>query len=167
MSLHGKINTIKDALKHFEFKFSNVWDATPKDIEAYNKLGEFVEEKHNKQFVDNELFGKLYIIFYGQLLKFYKTTLYDPEPTKQLHKSLNQPLEVIIKKFLEIANDQEIFLNMQKVGLLSKHPILMTDKEKEKELSKFKIEMISKPNTYDEVKTNLTSLINFAIDEYS
>ena len=42
--------TIKKALEHFEWKLSNKWQPTEKDIEAYNEIVEFTEAKLKQQY---------------------------------------------------------------------------------------------------------------------
>lgn len=52
---------IDKALRHFEWKFKNVWKATEKDIEAYNAIIDYVELTRSENLCQNELLAKLWI----------------------------------------------------------------------------------------------------------
>lgn len=158
--------TIKKAIEHFQFKLSNVWKPTQPDIEAYNSIIEFVEEKHNNQINNNQLFAKLYISYYAEIIKYYQASVFDKEPQKALHKILDTPIEQLINDFVKKVNDIEVSNKMKLAGINLKHPILQTDQEKEKNLEIFRPEMLENELEYEEAKDNLTSLINLALNEY-
>ena len=101
--------TIKKAVDHFIFKFKNVWKPTNPDIEALKTIIKFVEDKHQKQIQDYQLFAKLYIMVYAQYLDKYKTTVFDEIPQKELHKYLDLPLSHIIESFTKKLNDSELY----------------------------------------------------------
>ena len=148
--------TIKKAIEHFEWKFTNSWKPTEADINAYNIILNFVKDKHEKQYNDNQLFAKLYITFYGELLKYYNTTVFDKEPQKALHQILDTPIQTIIQKFLDKANLQEQTIkHSTKNGF--KHP---------KQVDTSDIEPNATAMTYDEAKENLKTLINLALNQY-
>jgi len=148
--------TIKKAIEHFEWKLSNKWQATQADLNAYNEIVQFTEEKLQDQFTDNQLFAKLYITFYGELLKYYNATVLDKEPQKALHKILDTSMETIIKKFIEKANLQEQTVeHSTKNGF--KHP-------KQVDTSDIKPDAVAM--TYQEAKDNLTAMINMALTKY-
>jgi len=149
--------TIKKAVEHFEFRLSKHWKPTENDINAYNTILKFVEDKHKQQFIDNQLFGKLYIIYYGELLKYYKATVYDKEPQKHLNRVLSAPIEKVIQTFVETSNDVERALEYEIDGVL-KHPQQWTEEDKKN------INMKKPPNSYDECVSNLTAMINSVLD---
>lgn len=149
--------TIKKALEHFEWKLSNSWKPTTKDIEAYNEIVEFTETKLKQQYNDNQLFAKLYITFYGELLKYYNASVFDNIPQKAIHKILDTPIEVIITKFVEKAKlIEQTKEHTDKNGF--KHPKLV-------DTSDIKIDADSM--TYEEAEDNLTALINMALNKYT
>ena len=148
--------TIKKAVEHFEFRLSKHWKPTENDINAYNTILKFVEDKHEKQYNNNQLFGKLYISFYGELLKYYNSTVFDKEPQKALHQILDTSIETIIYKFLNKANLQEQTINhTTKNGF--KHP---------KQVDTSDIEPDAIAMTYVEAEENLKQMINLALDQY-
>ena len=152
----NKNMTIKKALEHFEWKLSNKWNPTTKDVEAYNEIIQFTEDKLQDQYKDNQLFAKLYITFYGELLKYYNATVLDKEPQKALHKILDTSIESIIHKFLAKANLQEQTVeHSTKNGF--KHP-------KQVDTSDIKPDEVAM--TYQEAEDNLTAMINMALTKF-
>ena len=153
----SKTMTIKRAIDHFIWKFSNTWKPTKKDIEALNEIIEFVEQKHQKQFNDNLLFAKLYITFYGELLKFYNASVFDSIPEKAINKILDTEIELIIEKFVDKANlVEQTQKQVAKHGY--KHPMQVKENL---------IEPLNEAMTYEEAVDNLTARINFALNKYS
>lgn len=148
--------TIKKALEHFEWKLSNSWTPTKKDIEAYNEIVEFTQTKLKQQYNDNQLFAKLYISFYGELLKYYDTTVFDSVPQNSLHKILDTPIETIIQKFLDKANLQEQTIEHRKANGI-KHPRIVSTED---------IKPDAEAMTYKEAEHNLTAMINMALTKY-
>lgn len=152
--------TINKAIEYFQFMVSNGhWKKSPKTVEAINCVMDFVEKKHKDQFNNHQLFAKLYITYYGELLKYYRTDVFDDIPQKELHKVLDRPLERIIEDFVKKATDIEQSLQYEVNGVL-KHPLQLSSDQKES------IEILDAVMTYDEAEKNLTSLINLAIDEF-
>lgn len=148
--------TIKKAIEHLAWKFKNSWKPTPKDIEAFNEVAEFTETQLTKQYNDNQLFAKLYITLYGELLKYYNSTVFDKEPQKAIHQILDTPIETLIKKFVDkadlIEQTKEWF---DQAG--NTHPRLS-------DTSSINPEAISM--TYDEAVENLTTMMNMALTKY-
>ena len=148
--------TIKKAIEHFEWKFTNKWKPTEADLNAYNTILKFIKDKHEQQYNNNQLFAKLYITFYGELIKYYNATVFDKEPQKALHQILDTPIQTIIQKFLDKANLQEQTIkHSTKNGF--KHP---------KQVDTSDIEPNATAMTYDEAKENLKTLINLALNQY-
>lgn len=154
------MKTIKDAVNHFLFKLNpknNIWNATERDKQAIDKIIEFVEDKHKNQFNDYQLFAKIYISFYGELLRFYECTVLDSEPQKAIHKILDTPLEDLIKKFIDKHKDVETALSVPKEHRY-KHPLQLKELGLEyKEAEKL---------DYQETEDNFKSLINLAINSF-
>ena len=144
--------TINKAVEHFVFKLKNVWKPTSKDGEAINEIINFVNDKHKKQFSDNQLFAKLYIHYLGKLLRFHQCSVFDGTPEKELNRIFNTPIESLINEFTAIANDQETFIKMKSVGISEKHPLLKSESEKYKEKGKFELEMLEPVMTYEEAE---------------
>ena len=153
------MNTVKKAVEHFLWKLdpkNNQWKATESDIKAIKQIAEFTEDKLKQQFADNQLFAKLYITFYGELLRYYNATVFDKEPQKALNKILDTPIEILIEKFVDKANlieqTKEWF---DEAGNL--HPRLSdTTAIKPEEESM----------TLNEATENLTAMINMALTKY-
>lgn len=161
--------TIKRSVEHFLFKLNpknNIWKATKNDVEAINEIIKFVEEKHAKQLENNQLFAKLYISYYAEILKYYQATVFDNEPQKALHKILDTPIEQLINDFVKTANEIEVSNKMKLAGIEIKHPQLVSEDQKKKEVEIFKLEMLEDEINYEEAKDNLTSLINLSLNTY-
>lgn len=83
------------------------------DIEAYNEIVEYVVNTQKDQLMKNQLFGKLYIYVYGQFLRYYKATVFDEIPQKELHKLLDKPLRNIIEDFKDLLNNDELYSSIE------------------------------------------------------
>lgn len=150
---------IKKALEHFEWKFKNHWKPSKTDLEAYNTLVKYVEQNNTEQFNDNQLFGKIFISFYGELLRYYNTTVFDKQPQIAINKILDTPIETLIKKFMEKATVIEQSKQFEVHGVL-KHPQAMTKEQKQN------IEIIEPIMSYEEAKNNLSAMINNALNSF-
>ena len=148
--------TIKKAIEHFTWRFSNGLTPTPKDVEAINEIIEFTENTLNKNFDNQQLFAKLYITMYGELIKYFNASVFDKEPQKALHQILNTPLDAIIDKFVDKANLQEQTIEHSKKNGF-KHP-------KQVDTSDIKPDAIAM--TKDEAIENLTAMINMALTKF-
>lgn len=161
--------TIKKAIEHFQFKFKNHWKATKTDSEALTKIIDFVNDKHDKQLKQNEMFAKVYIFMYAYFLKHYKTDVFDPVPQKELHKYLDKPLKMIIKRFVETLNESELYTKFNDMGIDLTHPATKVREIKEKELNALKSHPTTFNNVWDymTVKEQLEIMVNLALNEYS
>ena len=99
--------TITKALDRIFWRFQSI-KGNETDQEALNTLAEFVNDKHNKQLQDNEMFAKAYVFMYAYFIKHYNTDIFDDIPQKELHRYLDQPMERIIERFKERLNEQEL-----------------------------------------------------------
>ena len=141
--------TIKTALDRIFWRFQNI-NGNITDQKALDTLADFVNDKHNKQLQDNEMFAKVYIFMYSYFLKRYNTDIYDTIPQKELHRYLDQPLERIVERFRVKMNEKEYELQ----GTIE-HPAIG------KSTSDFKEEW-----DYETTKEHLELIINIAIDEF-
>ena len=151
---------INKAIAHFEWKLTNHWKPTPKDLEAYNSMVEYVDKNNKQQLNDNQLFAKLYITYYGELLKYYKASIFDKEPQKDLHKTLDTPLETIIDTFRATLKDIEIANTFEVNGSI-RHPLEWSEQDKANIKMK-KVNLIP----YQEAEDNLTAMINLALNTF-
>ena len=159
------INTITKAISHLKWRFQNGWNPTNRDIESFNMIVDFQNVQHKTQFDNNQLFGKLFIKYYTELLKHYETTVWDKEPGKELNKLLNTDIKQLIVELVKTSNEQELYLKMREGGFKGVHPRELNDKDKE--FLKLEIGWLDeKSMTYDEALTNITSMINNALTNY-
>ena len=157
------MNTIKKAVEHFIFKLdpkNNIWKASEADGKAITQIVKFVEDKHEEQLRNNQLFAKLYITYYGELLKYYKASIFDKEPQKDLHKTLDTPLETIIDTFRTTLKDIEIANTFEVNGSI-RHPLEWSEQDKANIKMK-KVNLIP----YQEAEDNLTAMINLALNTF-
>ena len=154
------MNTVKKAIEHFIYKLdpkNNIWKATETDIKAIKLIAEFTEEKLNQQFNDNQLFAKIYVSFYGELLKYYESTVFDIGPAKELNKMLDIPFDRLVDKFIEKHYNIELALQIPKKDRY-KHPA---------ELKRLgydikDVERLDKETTTDQLK----AMINMALNSW-
>ena len=72
---------INKALEHFEWKLSNHWKPTQKDIEAYNAIIDYKEMQQSINMSQNENLAKLWI---HQLILLNETQMYSAERSIQV-----------------------------------------------------------------------------------
>lgn len=101
----------KKSLDRLKWRFgsNNAFRPNKNDAVALNHLIGYVQEKEKKQIVDNELFGKLYIWAYGQLLKFYGCTVFNKEPQKYLGELLTKSTGRIVEELKDQLNHSEMY----------------------------------------------------------
>ena len=155
---------LKEALNRIVWRVKSIKNANNTDIEALKTLIEFIE--NTDKINDYSLFAKIYVTFYGELLQYYKTSVFDPSPQKDLHRLLDQSWERTVEKFVKKANDMEVYVRFKEAGISDKHPMLKTDEEKKKDLQKFQLEFTDPIMTYEEAEQNLKALINLALNKY-
>lgn len=155
---------LKEALNRIVWRVKSIKNANNTDIEALKTLIEFIE--NTDKINDYSLFAKIYVTFYGELLQYYKTSVFDPSPQKDLHRLLDQSWERTVEKFVKKANDMEVYVRFKEAGISDKHPMLKTDEEKRKDLQKFQLEFTDPIMTYEEAEQNLKALINLALNKY-
>lgn len=165
--------TITSAVNHFIFKLNKVWKSTSRDEESIKTIMSFVEQKHKKQLTQNELFAKLYINTYRQLLEHYNTTVFDKEVQKKLHEDLDKPLSYFIKKLTDSLNESELYSLYKELDIEIKHPALVSETKKEENVNKLIKAMDDKSKKdafigdvwkYDDVQDIITQQVNHAIN---
>jgi len=104
------INSVEKAIKHFIFKLSNVWDVTETDQQAIDVLIDFINKNHKKQFNENQLFGKLYIYLYTQLVNYYNCGVRDNTPQIDINKVLST--DNILKEVITIKECEDNMISM-------------------------------------------------------
>jgi hypothetical protein len=159
---------INKAIQHFEFKLvekdskGNVtklkesFTPTVNDINAYNAFVEYHDKTNKQQLSDNLHFAKLYIVYYGELLKYYKSSVFEEIPQKELQKELDKPLDRIISEFVDKHNSIEQSKGFEIDGVLI-HPRQWT--KEQKELIKLRHDKI----TIEQATDNLIDMINLAL----
>jgi len=114
--------TPEKAVQHFHFKLSNVWEASESDIKAFETIKNYVVANQKKTINENQLFAKLYVYLYGQFLNYYKASVFDNIPQKELNQVLETPLEQIMENFRKQLNESELNHAQNKIGFSDKHP---------------------------------------------
>lgn len=157
------MNTSKKALEHIIWRFENSIktnkpiNPSENDLKAINKLSEFYTHKKTENINNNTLFAKLYVVFYGELLKYFDSTVFSNIPQTELHKELDKPWQRIVNEFIDKHQLIEMGLQISKEHR-DKHP---------KELKRLgiKVKEVDKMD-YQETEDNLKSLINLALNQY-
>lgn len=155
---------IKKAIQHFEWKLSNHWKPTAKDIEAFNEIVKFSKNTLENNFNNNLFAAKLYVIYYGELLKYYQSTVFSSIPQKELHMELDKSFDRVVKDFIDKHHDIEMALQIP-LEYRYLHPketkwVDFVNK------TGFKFKKIDKME-YQEAETNLVNLFNLAFTKYS
>jgi hypothetical protein len=173
--------TIEKALGHFGWKLdpkNNQWKPTGKDIEAYNFMCDYVEQKQREQLNNYLLFAKLYTYLFGEFLKYYKCSPLSNTPQKALNSILAKDLDFLVKNLTDDMNVQEMYLycvESNLSGFMDKHPFQVTSKKKKEMVNALQEsvtndggEGLLKPSwEYQDVEENLKVMINAAINQFS
>jgi len=103
---------VKKALERLSFRFGRGnFRPNQLDVDALNELIEYVGGKEKKQLKDNQLFGKLYIFLYGEFVNYYKCTVMDNVPQKELHRVLNKDIRILVQEVADRLNMAETASN--------------------------------------------------------
>lgn len=141
------------------------------DMEALNAIIRAINDLKDELYDTNQGFAKLYIFALNYFIKHYKTDIYDETPQKELSRLLDRDISVLIQRFTDNLNDSE------KYSLLeineSKHPALMSDKERELEYKKLHQKAKNDPEfvsrltndawKFEDVEENLKQMISTAL----
>ena len=139
--------TVNKAMERFAWRLGGgkAFQPNQNDIEAYNTIAEFIEEKEKKQIIDNQLFGKLYIYLFGEFVNYYKASVFNNIPQKELHKLLDKPIRQIVEEVKDRLNFIEMEACMKEKNNLDDYT----------------------PIEYEEIAENLKAMINAAVNQYS
>ncbi len=132
------------SLKRLSWRFSK-GNFTPsqEDINCLLEVIEYVDRKEKQQLIDNQLFGKLYIFVFGELIRHYEATPESDIPQKELHKILDKNLKTIVNEFTDKVNNAKLAHVTNENDLKAYNPI-----------------------AYEESATNLRIMVNAAINTY-
>lgn len=112
------------------------------DITAFNDILLYYEETQKQQFEANELFAKLYIYIFQKVLEQEKSTVFDNRARNKIGNLLKLPLTQIIENLVKSLNESEQYCFFDDLGIdLTKHPLLSTREEKQKEVDKMVLQL--------------------------
>lgn len=98
-----------NTIKAIQILSRRMTKASTQEREAFNYLIDYIAGNKDDQILSNERFEKLYIYLYGEFIKHYETTVFDPIPQTELNRILDQPLSLIIQKFVDTINMGEMY----------------------------------------------------------
>lgn len=103
------------------------------------QLNNAINFDKDKLFNSNLPFAKLYVITLDLYLKKYNTNIHDPIPHKELNRLIDQPYQHIVENFTTQLNNKLRFDLIESAGYeKDKHPIMLSDAEKENIISNLK-----------------------------
>ena len=123
------------------------WKANENDYKAIDGVIDFFNHKQFQQFKNHELFAKLYIYSYISHLDYYKSTVFDDIPRKELNKLLEKPIEYFIDRFTDKLNDDERIQLFSELKITDNHPVTKSEQSKKEELKRLKEAIKSKSNS--------------------
>lgn len=109
--------TFESAVQHLTWKLNLNKKMSDKDASALNSIIAYYNNQQEDSLHRYELFAKLYIFTYGQLLKFFKATVFDEIPQKQMNVLLKRSLQEHCRMFMNQLNDSELYTMMDKAGI--------------------------------------------------
>lgn len=172
---------IKTALNRIYWRFGgndnkNRFPVNEKDVEAYNSIKNYIAEKEKAQFVEQELFAKLFIYLYQKVIEQDQGNIFDTHCRRKIYNLLKKPMPQIISDFQQSLNDSEMYNLMEEVGIdIDKHPAFKTEDQKNEETEKLKDKIANPDNhkrlsgevwDFESVEECLISEVNQALDLY-
>ncbi len=102
--------TIGQAVKHLQWRYGNFQNikVSAKDVQAINKMIEFVNSQTEENVHNNQVAYKLYLNEFREQLKHYGTTVFDNIPQKEISRFISKPLEWHEERFTNFLNDREV-----------------------------------------------------------
>lgn len=165
-----KFMQTKEALNRIKWRFGlkKPFKVNFNDFDAINALIDYYDRDRQNKGRKHQLYAKLFIFLFGQVLQKFETTLMDEIPQKYISGILEKPLEIHVQEFTDIVNHLEYMVVIKQIDPENKHPGLETDREKMQKLSRLTPEQIEtltkKTYTYDQVweflKTAMTEGYN-------
>lgn len=160
---------IIESLKRIRWRVSNgTYKPNQIDVDAVNFLCEWVTREKEKTILQNQLFAKLYTMYFSELLLHYQNI---NVAQKEINNQLSQPISNHVEVFRMRFNDCVMADFSAKIGLSKKHPMLLSDEENKKEseiLQANQLEILEHINkyTFEQVGKSLENQITEAINNY-
>ena len=123
------------AIKRLAWRFqeatknNNTFTINQNDLDALNGIAKYIEQTQKQQYIDNQLFAKLFIKVYAKMIEHYNTDILDPIPRKAMYHILETPMDRILQEFTDEMNFNQKVIQLQDAGINFKHPLTQTDKE--------------------------------------
>jgi len=159
---------IEYAIEHLSKKIK-----TDFDQQALNTIIEWVNDQRKITLNENQLFAKLFIYLYNQILDRYQSTVFDKIPQVTISKLLKTDLEYFYQAFTDSLNSNEAYHTMKENGIDLKHPAILSDKEKYendlklKEMSDSDFDKIAKGTwEIEDVRDELNKMITNALNRF-
>lgn len=101
---------IGEAVRHLQWRYGKfkTINVSRKDIQAINKMIEYVNTQTQESVNNNQIGYKLYLNEFLEQIKQYNATVLDPIPQKQLNTFFSKPLEWHEERFTTALNDMEV-----------------------------------------------------------
>ncbi len=108
----------ENALWLLQQGFKNKFKPNRNELISFNTLAKFYEQNKKDNLQNNELFAKMFIFVYSHFLKYYKASVFDDIPQKQLYSLLDKPISYFITRLTDELNDSEIhqYLKEKDIG---------------------------------------------------
>lgn len=169
---------IKTAVNRIFWRFGgngnkNPFPVNESDVEAYNRIKEYVAEKEKEQFANNELFAKMFIFMYMRILEQDGSGILNNFARKKICGFLKKDLSEIIQLFTDSLNEQEQIDFIKGLGIELKHPAITSEEETVKDAKKINEALKTPENeskfmreafNYEFVEECLRSEVNQAIE---
>lgn len=125
-----------------------------KDYNALVTVLEWINRQENVNVKGHVLYAKLYIYFLTQGIRHHKTTVFNPEVAKELHRILSTPFPLFYKAFItDLYNNQLNRINAEGIEVFD---------ETMKDLEQFK-----QTFTEDYIKGKLNEMISESLNRFS
>ena len=113
---------IKQAVNRLFWRYGgndnkNPFEVNQQDVDSYNAIEQYIAKKEKEQFINQELFAKLYIYLYMKILENDKTTIMDVNARKKIYSVLKMPMAQVIEMFTQSLNDSEAYSLLDSLGV--------------------------------------------------
>ncbi len=162
-----KINNIEKAFAQMSYRLENGrYEPNKGDLDAYSFLANWVMESKKQAIRNDVLFAKLFCRVFAQEVHFYKGDFKLAQNT--MNDYLKHPIEFYYDRFTNEVNDVLTNKYIQELGIIQKHPALMSDKETELENELLKDDAImdyfegilKEDKVYKSLNNTITEYIN-------
>lgn len=162
--------TIEKALQRIHWRASaqQNYKPNPNDIDAVNFMVEWVNREKTKSLHTHQLFAKIYVIYFTELLNHFKDV---DEAQREIHQKLSEPIEVHTSYFRRVFNLIHTDKIIKKLGLKIDVWYNKTKEERERESDvlqenqSYFLEQLNKW-TQEEINQSLENQITEAINRY-